>query len=232
MTTTVPVPTSSPPANARRPVPKSFVALMYHNVCPDHTSYPDLSPSATSYFVTECDFAEHLNDIAALGGSCMTWEAVNAFYGPSASTGAADPARQPSVLLSFYDGWSGAVELGGQILKRHESQAIVFVTTDFLGHRHFLSRAELAKFGPARFRVGSHARTQRMLSLLSEPDIRRELDDSKKALEDLTGYGVDALSIPSGAVDQRVRRIAAECGYRLVFDSEVRVNCRGDSPAA
>jgi peptidoglycan/xylan/chitin deacetylase (PgdA/CDA1 family) len=71
-----------------------------------------------------------------------------------------------------------------------------------------------------------------MLSLLSEPDIRRELDDSKKALEDLTGYGVDALSIPSGAVDQRVRRIAAECGYRLVFDSEVRVNRRGDSPAA
>jgi peptidoglycan/xylan/chitin deacetylase (PgdA/CDA1 family) len=84
------------------------------------------------------------------------------------------------------------------------------------------------KLDPVRFHVGSHARTHRILSLLPEAEIRSELADSKKLLEDLAGYGIDALSIPSGAVDRRVRRIATECGYRFIFDSDVRVNRRGD----
>jgi peptidoglycan/xylan/chitin deacetylase (PgdA/CDA1 family) len=71
-----------------------------------------------------------------------------------------------------------------------------------------------------------------MLSQLGDAEIRAELSDSKKDLEDAVGYAVDTLSIPSGAVDARVRRIAAECGYAYVFDSEVRVNRRGDSPLA
>jgi hypothetical protein len=71
-----------------------------------------------------------------------------------------------------------------------------------------------------------------MLSLLSDADIRAELSDSKRILEDAAGYEVDCLSIPSGAVDERVRRIASECGYRLVFDSEPRVNRSDDSPLA
>jgi peptidoglycan/xylan/chitin deacetylase (PgdA/CDA1 family) len=71
-----------------------------------------------------------------------------------------------------------------------------------------------------------------MLSLLPEDEIRSELSDSKKFLEDALGYEVDTISVPSGAVDRRVRRVAAECGYRFVFDSEVRVNRRGDSPLA
>jgi peptidoglycan/xylan/chitin deacetylase (PgdA/CDA1 family) len=162
----------------------------------------------------------------------MTWQALNAFYDLAPFGGRPDTAAQPAVLLTFDDGWKGAVELGGQALERHESQAIVFVTTDFLGRRHFLSRADVTKLDPARFRVGSHARTHRMLSLLLEHEIRAELTDSKNALEDLTGYEIDALSIPSGAVDRRVRRIAVECGYRFIFDSEVRINRLGDSPTA
>ena len=236
-TTTSPAPTQAVPADFRpgapafATVPPSFVALMYHNVCPDSGSYPDLSPSATSYFVTVSDFVAQLDELRARGTRRMTWDDLRAFYAPDMEVGAAGPA-ECAALLTFDDGWKEGVDLGGPVLERHAAHAIVFVTTDFLGRPHFLSRADVSRLDARRFRVGSHARTHRMLSLLTEPEIRAELADSKKMLEDLAGYEVDAVSIPSGAVDARVRRIAAECGYRFVFDSEVRVNRRGDSPAA
>lgn len=207
----------------------AFVALMYHNVVADRRSYADLSPSATSYFVSRSAFENQLREVAACGGGCMSWHDLKAFYDGAAG---AKPSPRYPVLLTFDDGWKDAIEQGGPVLEQNRAQAIVFVTTDFIGRQHFLSPGDVSKLDPARFRVGSHARTHRMLSLLSEVEIRSELSDSKKLLEDLVGCEVDALSIPSGAVDRRVRRIATECGYRFAFDSEVRVNRRGDEPIA
>ena len=230
---TAATPTIPPPSQAHEQTvaaPSPFVALMYHNVYPDGRPYTDLSPSATSYFIPRSTFAAHLSELSAVGGSCMTWGDVTSFY--TGSPRPTRPAERFPVLLTFDDGWRDSVEVAGPLLEQHRCSAVLFVTLDFLGRRHFLSRADVSRIGTVALRVGSHARTHRMLSLLPEDEIRAELADSKKALEDLAGYEVDSLSIPSGAVDRRVRRIAAECGYRFVFDSEVRVNSPGDSALA
>jgi len=211
--------------------PDSFVTLMYHNVGPDGETYPDLSPSATSYFVSRSAFERQLTRITTAGAAFMGADALARFFNPDrGATLRLEENRR--VLLTFDDGWGDGVRVGGPVLQAAGAQAILFVTTDFLGKPHFLSRADLGRLDPRTFRVGSHARSHRMLSLLDEDEIRSELSDSKAFLEDALGYEVDTISIPSGAVDRRVRRIAAECGYRFVFDSEVRVNRRGDSPLA
>jgi peptidoglycan/xylan/chitin deacetylase (PgdA/CDA1 family) len=207
------------------------MTLMYHNVAPRADAYPDLSPSMTSYFVTRPDFEAQLTELEACGGTPITFDEFEDFYAPPGDTAtpATDGGRHP-VLLTFDDGWADGVDLGSPILRQHHCQAFLFITTDFLDRPHFLARRELAHLDPAVFRVGSHARSHRMLSLLDDAEIRDELSGSRRILEDLTGCAVDALSIPSGAVDRRVRRIAAECGYRFIFDSDVRVNHRGGSP--
>ena len=210
----------------------TFVALMYHNVYSDRSAHSELSPSATSYFVHRTAFDEQLKDLSECGAAALRWEGLRAFYGfnsPTARPAGIELGRH-QVLLTFDDGWEDAVEVGGPALAQFEYQAILFVTTDFLGRPFFLNRRQVARVDSRLFRIGSHARTHRMLSLLSEAEIRAELGDSKKILEDLVGYEVDVLSIPSGAVDGRVRHVAAECGYRLLFDSEVRVNRRGQNP--
>jgi peptidoglycan/xylan/chitin deacetylase (PgdA/CDA1 family) len=211
--------------------PGAFVALMYHNVVPDGERYADVSPSATSYFVSREVFDCHLTRIEASGTRCMDVADLQRFYRAGhGSTRSVQGER--GVILTFDDGWRDGVETGGPILERYGCRAILFVTTEFLGKPHFLSRADVARLDPAVFHVGSHARTHRMLSQLNEAEIRAELSESKKILEDLVGYAVETLSIPSGAVDERVRRIAAECGYQYVFDSNVRVNRRGDDRLA
>jgi peptidoglycan/xylan/chitin deacetylase (PgdA/CDA1 family) len=203
---------------------------MYHNVAPEGETYPHLSPSATSYFVSRSAFDAQLSAIADCGGRCMAWEELAAFYRTGTpSLKQASDIRYP-VLFTFDDGWKDCVEVGGPLLAARDWQAVMFVTTDFIGRPHSISREGLSKLDPRVFRVGSHARSHRMLSLLDETEIRAELSDSRNLLEDILGYEVDSISIPSGAVDVRVRRIAADCGYKFVFDSEVRVNRRGDSP--
>lgn len=208
--------------------PDAFVALMYHNVTADGERYPDLSPSATSYFVTRSAFESHLAHIASADVRRMDVADLRQAY----QTGERGHGARGGVLLTFDDGWLDGVEVGGPILERYGCGALLFVTTDFLGKPRFLSRGDVGRLDPAVFHVGSHARTHRMLSQLNEDEIRSELSDSKKFLEDVVGYAVETLSIPSGAVDARVRRIAAECGYSYLFDSAVRVNRRGDSPMA
>lgn len=210
----------------------SFVALMYHNIPGQRMAYDDLSPSATSYFVSRDAFAEQMAGLSACGGYCMSWEMLDAFYNTEFRATVASPEDKYGVLLTFDDGWRDAVETGGPVLEKHGFQSLLFITTDFLDREHFLSRRDLSSIDPIVFHIGSHGRTHRMLNLLDECEIRSELSESKRLLEDLVGYQIDSLSIPSGAVDQRVRRIAAECGYRFLFDSEIRINRRGASPLA
>jgi len=213
-------------------VPDSFVALMYHNLVSAGRTYPDLSPSVTSYFVSSDAFSAHLQTVRAAGGVMLPVNLLHAFYQSDFPHGGECRSDEFGVVLTFDDGWADCVDAGGPALEQHGFQAILFVTTDLLGKPHFLARNDLSRLRKEVFYVGSHARSHRMLSLLGDDEIRAELLESKHLLEDGCGYEIDLVSIPSGAVDARVRRIAREVGYRFLFDSEVHVNKRGSSPFA
>jgi peptidoglycan/xylan/chitin deacetylase (PgdA/CDA1 family) len=222
----------------------SFLSLMYHNVCPaGWDSRPEsarLSPSITRYFTDDRMFAEHLRTLGR-HAACLTHSDLALFFsdardlagsavrraaGP-APPGEASPAmRVPRVQITFDDGWRDSVELGGPLLEAHGWQALLFVTTDFLGHPQFVTRTHLQGLPPHVFRVGSHAQTHRFLNELPHDQVRCELATSKAVLENVTGREVDAVSVPNGAVDERVRQIAADVGYRFVFTSDVHVNTR------
>ncbi len=216
----------------------SFLSLMYHNICPaGWNSRPDsarLSPSITRYFTDDLRFAEHLRTLGHCA-ACLTHSDLAAFYSdardPASALGrasgprpAAAPTPVPRVQVTFDDGWRDSVELGGPLLEAHGWQALLFVTTDFLGHPQFVTRSHLVGLPPHVFRVGSHAQTHRFLNELPDDHVRCELATSKAVLENIIGREVDALSIPNGAVDERVRQIAVEVGYRFVFTSNAHAN--------
>jgi peptidoglycan/xylan/chitin deacetylase (PgdA/CDA1 family) len=205
-----------------------FVSLMYHSVIPSGAQYPELSPSVTAYFVDQATFTAQVAALCRLG-RCIDLAAVRAFY--HAEPGACHPPhRQPFVHLTFDDGWRGAVDVAGPVLAGHSCTATLFVVTDLVDCPHFVSRSALRSLPAETFQVGSHAKTHRFLHRLSADAIRDELQSSKAFLEDIVGYEVDALSLPGGAVDERVRQIAAEVGYRLLFTSAIYANTRSRGP--
>lgn len=65
---------------------------------------------------------------------------------------------------------------------------------------------------------GSHSATHPVLSQMNESQIRSELERSRAELVKRNLGGADILSYPVGgdeSYDDRVVRIACECGYRL-----------------
>jgi peptidoglycan/xylan/chitin deacetylase (PgdA/CDA1 family) len=210
----------------------SFICLMYHNIPQDPASYHNLGASITSYFVEKETFANQLQEVVALGGCYLDSRMVDSFFQqPLQNPGQSATCGHP-VLLTFDDGWRDSVETAGPILADQHCQAMIFVTTDFVDRRYFLTRRQLGHLPSQVFRVGSHARSHRMLPQLNDANIRMELADSKAFLEDLLGYRVDSLSVPGGQVDTRVRRIAAEVGYRFLYTSAAHVNRPTADPMA
>jgi peptidoglycan/xylan/chitin deacetylase (PgdA/CDA1 family) len=126
--------------------------------------------------------------------------------------------------MCFDDGWAGAVRCAAPLLRQRGIPAFFFVTTAFLGRTFFATPEDLRQLDPLFFTIGSHGSTHRMLSSLSTDQIRSELVESKRRLEEILSRPVTCLSVPGGAVDSRVVDIAQEVGYSEVFTSAIGVN--------
>ncbi len=210
-----------------------FISLLYHNVCPaawrrrPDGPLCDLSASVTNSFVDEPSFAEQLSALTR-AAPCLRPDQMRRYYAGERIP--AGPRGVAPVQITFDDGWRGCVEYGGSILEGLNWQALLFVTTSRIGKPLLLSRSEVHRLSPGTFLVGSHCRTQRRLNELPTAEIHDELRTSKAELESIVGYEVDCVSIPNGAVDDRVRQIACEAGYRYLFTSAVHRNTRQHGP--
>ena len=215
---------------------QAFSCLMYHNVCANGSladptgEWAEISPSIKTYFVEETAFASQIG-LVRWHADPVTLDQVRKFFAHSVSSHllSASPDVRTSTLITFDDGWRGTLDLAVPVLQRHATEATVFITTSLLDTPGFLRSAELHSL-PPQLQVGSHCKTHGFLNEMSDAKIREELWLSKEELEQLTGRPIDTVAIPNGAVDNRVRRIAQELGYALVFTSEVHINSRWSGP--
>ncbi len=134
-----------------------------------------------------------------------------------------------SLLVSFDDGYQHLAETLPPLIERHRLRPLIFVPTALIGrpntwdysHRfcptNHLDTAAIRSLAEQGVIFGSHGRTHRDLTGLSDSDLRAELADSRKLLQDLTGQAVDAISYPFGRSDPRVRETAEACGYRFGY---------------
>ena len=207
---------------SQRKGPQSFLSLMYHNVTAPGALFPRLSPSITSYFVDRTVFERHMRIVSERAEPVALHDIRSGDSEDHRSR--SRESNRSGIQITFDDGWSGSVYEAGPVLENFDLRAHLFVTTDLIGRPGFLTRRELQNLPAKTFGVGSHARSHRLLNQLSEPEISGELQSSKQTLEDLLGTEVDTLSIPGGATDDRVLRIARKSGYRFVFTSDVHLN--------
>ncbi len=134
-----------------------------------------------------------------------------------------------SVCLTFDDGYDCFHRNVVPTLNSFGVKAIVFVITDFVGktnswdvrlsykpfrHMNTEQITDVARLG---FEVGSHSCSHKDLTRLSPPSLKRELTESKKYLEDITGGEVDAFSFPFGRYNRVTAEAALTAGYRRLF---------------
>jgi len=145
------------------------------------------------------------------------------------------PSAARWVGISFDDAYESVWDNAVPVLQRLGIPFTVFVPTGSLGlrpawvhsDRHLFRHEKVMT--PERIcelaalphvTLGSHTVSHPRLTRLSPAEAERELKDSKRTLEDLTGRPVDLLSFPHGDWNAQMVDLAWVAGYRRLFGIE------------
>ena len=123
--------------------------------------------------------------------------------------------------ITFDDGHISQYDFGLPALQESGVQAIFFVTAGWADLRKgYMSWQQLTELQRLGHEVQSHGWSHRFLTACSLPDLRYELEHSKKWLEDKLGTQVNAISLPGGRWNRQILDACADLGYRRVFTSD------------
>jgi peptidoglycan/xylan/chitin deacetylase (PgdA/CDA1 family) len=144
------------------------------------------------------------------------------------STLATNSATTDQAIVTFDDGDLSIYAIVFPLLKEYGISATFFLVPAYVGTVGYISwdqAREMARYrdkdGRRLFYFGSHSLTHRPLGELDETEIYTELAESKRAIEQQTGYPVNTLALPfgNGAGDERIIEIARQLGYRAIRTS-------------
>jgi peptidoglycan/xylan/chitin deacetylase (PgdA/CDA1 family) len=192
-------------------------ALMYHRVCSDNESY------ASPFIVQRSVFLSQIKYMARHGYCTPSVEDLG-MQGMGVPKGTGK-----QVLLTFDDGYLDTYDTAYPILKEYGFKAVVFPVTDFarrvnwwdatpgLAGAPLMTAQQIMELRESGAEIGSHGVSHRSFPTLDTGSLRKEMEDSRAALETLLGSPIQTLAYPYGDVDERVKSTAKEAGYRMAF---------------
>ena len=145
------------------------------------------------------------------------------------------------VVVTFDDGFVSVIENAIPELTARQIPCTIFVPTGSLGKHptwvneqshpfykeNVISANQLKSLDRELISIGSHCVTHLSLLLLDEQTVRKELSESRKALELIMRQDIRLLSFPHGAYNKRILRLARQVGYHRVFTISPEVNYSG-----
>lgn len=205
----------------RPTVPGGLPVLTYHKV----GAYPPGS-RLKPLWVTEKQFRGQLEHLKANGFTSLTFTELRDI----------DDGKKPMpakpVLITFDDGYANNYEIAYPIMKELGMKGNIFLVHDTLeGHNAWHNPAtepwipmltwtqcrEMQDSGVVE--LGSHTMSHKNLPTIPLDDVRYEVAESKRRLEDKLGREMVGFAYPygAGAFNADVRRVTREAGYRYDF---------------
>ncbi|MBI3291373.1 MAG: polysaccharide deacetylase family protein [Elusimicrobia bacterium] len=122
-------------------------------------------------------------------------------------------------------------EMAFPLLKEFGARAAVFLVAQGVDRDNFwrdahaepsvrmLTGSQIREMQQEGIAFGCHGMTHRNLLRCNDAELRYEVADSKRRLEDRLGRSVDTFAYPfgAGAFDPRIRGAVVQAGYRLAF---------------
>lgn len=179
-------------------------------------------------------FREHLDVISRSGLPALTIGEL------AAGLASGSPLDGPAVAITFDDGLASVVEQAAPLLAERRLPATVFCVAGRLGGRSdwpsaapggfvrpLASRDALRELVAAGVEAGSHGMAHEPLVTDDTAVLRRELVDSRAALEDSLQAPVRSFALPYGALPSRSARTLLEATYDAACTTEPGVVKRG-----
>ena len=190
---------------------RGAIVLAYHDIGDDPAV-------ATDYYVSTAQFREQLRlakqwglrlvPLAELTDAAITGNSLDGLG-----------------AVVFDDSLVGVHHNAMEVLLEEGVPATIFTVAAELGSSppwwegaaRLMTEAEVREMADAGFTVSSHTLTHASLPSLTQHDLRAEVSDSRRMLEDLVGTQVDLFAYPYGHYDRRVREAVVDAGYRAGY---------------
>lgn len=117
------------------------------------------------------------------------------------------------IVLTFDDGWRDHYEIAFPMLKKYRCVATFFIITDSVGHSAYMNWDQIRRMSESGMDMEAHTVTHPKLTRIPPQDAYREIEQSKKVLEDHLHRPVTIFAYPFGAYDDRVIGQVREAGY-------------------
>ena len=146
------------------------------------------------------------------------------------------------VLFTFDDGYRDTYQFGLPILQQEKLPSIIFVASGILNrefilpadryakHREdmgrngcrscdalYLSARDICNVQSLGFEIGSHTITHPIMAELSLQEQEKEINISRKNIEEITGSPVRFFSYPFGRTSAETRNLVVKAGYDMAF---------------
>ena len=197
--------------------------LMYHSIVASGEERSRSGRGSPDYELPLPLFSEQMQMLRS--GRYRTLTLDELLEGDTLST------EERTAVITFDDGWSDNYSNALPVLIEYGLKATVFVVTGFVGKENYLDWDRLREMQSRGVSIQSHSHGHRPLSVLSDAEMRAELQDSKRSIEDRLGTPVDFLSAPHGMVDKRLIETARVSGYRGICTSEPGFRHQYGTPA-
>lgn len=198
--------------------------------------YHRLDDSESDLSVRPDHFRAHLDRIEAEGYAVVGLDQVASL--------ARD--RRRMVAFTFDDGYRSVAETAWPMLKARRWPATIYAVSGYLDGSQTFPWDAGAQRGAARLMdasivrelaaegvtVGSHSVSHRYLPGLSPREARSEIDDSRRALEDLLGSEVSTFSYPMGGWNRSLRAAVRSAGYSTAVTCVRGINTATHDPLA
>ncbi len=199
--------------------PLTVPILYYHLIAPP----PALARSKSIYMEPD-RFDRQLGLLKLLGYRDLS------FYELARHLDDGTRPRGRRAMITFDDGHLDNYTAALPILHAREFSATIFVTAGFIGRRlvlrsgdeygtPILSAEQIKELVREGIDVQSHGLTHGNLADMSADDARREIVESQKILEDITGRPVEYFSYPYGSFRPAHFEMLAEAGYKAAVST-------------
>ena len=195
-------PSAWPKINERATLAKVPV-FMYHDILPEKEVFFD---------VTVKELEQHFQLIKEQGLTPISYDQLVTHL----RTGL--PLPEKPIVLTFDDGYGGHYEYVYPLLKKYSYPAVFSVYTLNMGKdtgRTHVSWEQLKEMAADPLvTIASHSVTHpKDLRLLSDEQLKMEIEQSKQILEAQLGIDIRYFTYPEGKYDQRVAKFVEKAGY-------------------
>lgn len=158
----------------------------------------------------------------ALFGSEMKWLHDNGYTSLSmdelyAHIQAHSALPDKVVVITLDDGYFDNYTNAYPILKQYGLKATVFMISEKIGTSNYMVASQLKEMSQNGIQIEDHTVTHAYLSKLTYAQQVAELQNSKTAIEQITGQPVDYVAYPYGDYNANTLKATQAIGYKLGF---------------